>query len=81
MSDLSEAALARGGLLVRVEAPHFVAGIIFRRRGKFWLCEHAAPILGWCVGRDAHTLRYFFTRYGWTAKRCPEAAEISSEEP
>jgi hypothetical protein len=33
--------------LVRVEAPHFVAGLVFQR-GK---CVEAAPILRWAVGK------------------------------
>lgn len=33
--------------LLRIEAPHFVAGIIFDENGQ---CIKAAPIVKWCRG-------------------------------
>lgn len=49
--------------LVRVVAPHFVAGIIMRD-GR---CIQAAPILKWCRGACRATLAAEFQRKGWVA--------------
>ena len=49
--------------LVRVVAPHFVAGLIMRD-GR---CTHAAPILKWCRGACRETLAAEFRRKGWVA--------------
>lgn len=50
-------------MLVRVVAPHFVAGLEIEN-GR---CVSAAPILGWCVGRTVNMLRAYFQRRGWKA--------------
>lgn len=50
-------------LLVRVAAPHFVAGLIVDNG----ICTQAAPILRWCVGRARDHLRQAFARRGWHA--------------
>lgn len=50
-------------MLVRVVAPHFVAGFEMDN-GR---CVRAAPILGWCVGRTTHVLRAYFARRKWAA--------------
>ena len=44
--------------LVRVMAPHFVAGIVLID-GR---CVRAAPILRWCIGRTEDQLRKLFAR-------------------
>jgi hypothetical protein len=49
--------------LVRVVAPHFVAGIDIAN-GK---CTEAAPILAWAKGRSADDLRTYFKKKGWQA--------------
>lgn len=53
--------------LVRVEAPHFVAGLIFN---EAWVCVEAAPILRWAEGQDGWTLRRYFDRKGWRSEAC-----------
>jgi len=57
------------GLLVRVVAPHFVAGLIV------WdgVCVDAAPILRWAVGKSEGELKRAFARKGWTATRLVKA--------
>jgi hypothetical protein len=50
-------------VLVRVEAPHFVAGLLV----DDGVCFAAAPILGWCVGKTDYELRTFFSSKGWKA--------------
>ena len=51
--------------LVRVEARHFVAGLVMKRD----LCVYAAPILAWTVGWHREELRAYFIRKGWKATR------------
>ena len=52
------------GRLVRVVAPHLVAGLIIGDDGR---CDTAAPILGWAVGKNSDELRSYFKRKGWKA--------------
>lgn len=49
--------------LARVEAPHFVAGLILRD-GR---CSRAAPILKWAIGKTQDELRTYFAQKGWKA--------------
>jgi hypothetical protein len=49
--------------LVRIVAPHFVAGLLCRD-GK---CVVAAPILKWCCGKSEDELRAYFARKNWRA--------------
>lgn len=49
--------------LVRVVAPHFVAGVVIRDQHAI----RAAPILHWTVGRHEDELRRAFAREGWRA--------------
>jgi hypothetical protein len=53
------------GLLVRVTAPHFVAGILLAKDGR---CVEAAPILRWRVGKTARELKAYFDRKGWDTR-------------
>ncbi len=55
---------AAGELLIRVEAPHFTAGLVLNKAG---VCIHAAPILNWCIGRPREYLRLHFARCTWRA--------------
>ncbi len=54
-------------ILARIEAPHFVAGLVFVS-GK---CVRAAPILRWCVGKRADSLWPYFALKGWRAAIVP----------
>ena len=47
--------------LLRIEAPHFVAGALFTR-GR---CVDAAPILRWCVGKPLLTITDYCKRRSW----------------
>lgn len=49
--------------LVRVEAPHFVAGLVMTGL----TCTEAAPILKWAINKDRATLRGYFARKKWKA--------------
>lgn len=50
-------------VLVRVVAPHFVAGLIMTA-GR---CTEAAPILKYAIGKERDELRRYFTSKGWKA--------------
>lgn len=53
--------------LVRVVAPHFVAGLVVVD-GR---CCEAAPILRWAIGKSTEELRRYFTHKGWLATQRP----------
>lgn len=55
--------------LVRVVAPHFVAGLEI---GHGSTCDRAAPILSWAVGKPRDFLSAYFRRKGWRATIVPE---------
>ena len=48
--------------LVRVVAPHFVAGIVARDG----VVIDAAPILSWSIGKTQNYLTKYFNKKGWT---------------
>ena len=50
-------------VLVRVVAPHFVAGLLIED-GR---CIAASDMLTWAVGETDYHLRTFFANKGWTA--------------
>lgn len=49
--------------LIRIEAKHFVAGIVMTD-GR---CTKAAPILKWAIGKSEEWLRAYFVDKGWKA--------------
>jgi hypothetical protein len=55
-------------MLVRVTAPHFVAGLVIVNG----VCTEAAPILQWCVGKSRTWLKTAFRKKRWIA-RIPRA--------
>lgn len=56
-----------GDYLVRVAAPHFVAGLVMSSASPEDTCTRAAPILSWAVGKPRSELRRYFADKGWTA--------------
>jgi hypothetical protein len=50
-------------MLVRVVAPHFVAGFVLTDG----TCTEAAPILRWAVGKRREFLSGYFRNKGWKA--------------
>lgn len=67
------AAAGRGDadVLVRVEAPTFVAGLVVRDDR----CVAATPVLAWAIGATRDALRGQFQRRGWKATICREAVQ------
>jgi hypothetical protein len=58
--------------LVRVVAPHFVAGLVLADDR----CAHAAPILRWCIGKSWSSLAAYFVGKHWSAERFEESIEM-----
>lgn len=54
--------------MIRVEAPHFVAGCVYDREG---FIVHAAPILRWAVGWQVSRFCRYCVRKGWTPRLMP----------
>lgn len=52
--------------LLRVSAPHFVAGAIWEKRGHAWHCTRAAPILQWMGGMTAAQAGNYLAKKGWS---------------
>lgn len=51
--------------LLRVSAPHFVAGAVWRKAGDGWECERAAPIIKWMVGKSPSFVGQYLKEKGW----------------
>ena len=56
--------------LLRVVAPHFVAGAIWRLELNGWECIEAAPILGWMVGKKGSEVVDYLNGKGWQYTLC-----------
>ena len=54
------------GALVRIVAPHFVAGLVARAGAVV----RAAPIIRYMVGWTGKRVRDYCARKGWTWERC-----------
>jgi hypothetical protein len=50
------------GALYRLEAPHFVAGLLLDAHGRV---HEAAPILRWATGKTIAEIQRYTTRKGW----------------
>lgn len=51
--------------LLRVTAPHFVAGAEFCNTNGRWECDFAAPILHWMIGKSPAEIHDYLGRKGW----------------
>ena len=64
-------------MLVRVVAPHFVAGLVLTDD----TCTDAAPIMRWAIGKHRAFLSEYFRRKGWKAAIIPcRAKPVSNPE-
>jgi len=54
--------------LLRVVAPKFVAGAIWRKENGIWRCVDAAPIIKWMIGKSAEQVADYLKKKqpGWT---------------
>ncbi len=64
--------------MIRVVAPHFVAGAEFEKRNGQWVCIRAAPILYWMKVDPIQNIERFLKgpakRRGWTYEWLPESS-------
>lgn len=51
--------------LLRVIAPHFVAGAEWEKRPDGWHCVRAAPIISWMVGKEPAYVAAYLRRKGY----------------
>jgi hypothetical protein len=51
--------------LLRIEAPHFVAGALWKKHNEEWQCFKAAPILQWMVGKPVDEVKRYIDRKAW----------------
>lgn len=51
--------------LLRVEAPHFVAGAVWEKKGSLWACVQAAPIISWMKGKSSEYVQSYLKRKNW----------------
>jgi hypothetical protein len=61
--------MAENGQLVRIDAPHFVAGILIEN-------DHVvrgAPIIAWMIGKPEGFVEWYCRRKGWLFDRVPSA--------
>jgi hypothetical protein len=65
-------------MLVRVVAPHFVAGLVLNEHER---CTEAAPILHWAIGLTRDELRAEFSRRRWRATVVSEFGSAAPPAP
>jgi len=51
--------------LLRIEAPHFVAGAIFENRDGEWKCIKAAPIIRYLCKTPSSEIKRYLDSKGW----------------
>ena len=51
--------------LLRIEAPHFVAGVVWLKVGDAWTVERAAPIVGYMQRMSAADVHDYMLRKRW----------------
>lgn len=64
-------------MLVRIQAPHFVAGLILQRGRVVF----AAPIIGWMLNMTDDAVRSLVEQKGWKASIVRETATGPPESP
>lgn len=58
--------------LVRVDAPHFVAGLLIENDRVV----RAAPILAWTIGKPFYQVEMYAKRSGWVVERGHGAVSV-----
>ena len=54
--------------MLRIDAPHFVAGISFNERE---IADRAAPILRWMIGKRLAWVQSYCASKGWIVEVMP----------
>lgn len=52
-------------LILRITAPHFVAGVVLRRIAMQWQVTETAPILKYMRGWSPVLITHYTNRKGW----------------
>lgn len=51
--------------LLRVVAPHFVAGAVFENKDGVWRCTRVAPIIKYIAKMKPKDIKAYFEKKGW----------------
>ena len=51
--------------LLRITAPHFVAGAVFQKRGSVWVCVKSAPIVKYMIGMEPIKIKAYIMKKRW----------------
>lgn len=58
--------------LLRVVAPHYVAGAEFEKINGVWCCTNAAPIIRWMIGKPPAEIKRYLDKkkydYEWISE-------------
>lgn len=52
-------------MILRVTAPYFCAGALWRKDRLQWVCYHTAPILKWMKGLSPLEVKLYLDRREW----------------
>jgi hypothetical protein len=58
-------------MLLRIVAPHFVAGCLWQKTVSEWECVKAAPIIKYMVGMSSAEAKRYLTRKAWKYEWVP----------
>jgi hypothetical protein len=50
-------------IILRIEAPYFVAGAIWKHVNEEWICTEAAPIISWMVGSSKERVKKWIDKH------------------
>lgn len=48
-----------------MQAPHFTAALVFKKRQGYWLVMESAPILRWLLGKRSQEVKAILSSKGW----------------
>lgn len=51
--------------LIQISGRGFMAGLVFEKQGKQWVCVRAAPIVRYFLGWDAHKVKDYIDKKRW----------------
>lgn len=53
-------------MILRVVAPHFVAGAVWEINSKgIWECVAAAPVISWMIGKPGQDTKRYIAKKKW----------------
>lgn len=71
----------QGKKLLRITAPHFVAGCEWMKVNGVWWCWRTAPIIQYLQGKNADEVSGFLRAKGWAYEWVKPAGSDGPESP